>query len=137
MIRARVEELKATAAGVIMRKISSRNARMQVLQDLFDRMNNLIEARAQDPTMAAVPGGSTGLLVRDYQGKNRNVPTYRVDFALLSEQRALLRHAAEETGEWREKKEEPKVDLVAILEAGRRRANAAKDDVPPRAERVV
>jgi hypothetical protein len=94
-------------------------------------------ARAQDPTMAAVPGGSTGLLVRDYQGKNRDVPTYRVDFALLSEQRALLRHAAEETGEWRAKKEEPKVDLVAMLEAGRRRANAAKDDIPPRAERVV
>jgi hypothetical protein len=32
------------------------------LQDMFDRVRNLIDARANEPSMAHVPGGTTGPL---------------------------------------------------------------------------
>ena len=104
---ARVRELQTTiAAGVIALEISSRNARVQALQDLFDRARQVIDARAKDKTMAAVPGGATGLLFRDYKGKDADVPVYRVDTALMAEQRAIMRQAAEELGQWVENRED-------------------------------
>jgi hypothetical protein len=127
-IRARIEELRTTiTAGVIALEISNRNARVQALQDAFDRLRRIIEARANDETMAAVPGGSTGLLVCDCKGKTADVPVYRVDIALLAELRAILRQAAEELGQWVEKPQEAfSVDIVARLNEGRRRVAEAR-----------
>jgi hypothetical protein len=52
------------AEHVVRREISDRNARVQALQDRWDRMKRLILERGE--LMADVPGGgSTGLLVRD------------------------------------------------------------------------
>jgi hypothetical protein len=122
-IRARVEELKTEmAAGVIAVEISHRNARMQVQQDLVDGLLRVIEARAKDSTLATVPGGSTGLLICEYKGKNGEVPVYRVDTALVAELRALLRQAAEEQGQVvEERKQTGNIDIVARLNAGRQR----------------
>jgi hypothetical protein len=66
--------------------------------------------------------------VRDLKGKNATTPVYRTDIALMIEIRNIMRQAAEELGQWVQKQgTEMKADLVAILEAGRKRAQAAKD----------
>ena len=57
--------------------------------------------------MAEAPGGSTGLLVRQHQGALA-MPVYTVDtglLSLLSELRAIEKQAAEELGQWSEKRE--------------------------------
>jgi hypothetical protein len=63
-------QVKVTiAASTIALEISNRNARLQALQDRWDRMRKVIFVRGLE--MADVPGGgSTGLLVRDYKGKD-------------------------------------------------------------------
>ena len=48
---------------------------MQALQDAFDRVRRVIDARAKDETMAAVPGGTTGLLVRLLLPRGRSTGT--------------------------------------------------------------
>jgi hypothetical protein len=54
---------------VIALDISNRNARVQALQDGWNRMRKVIHDSALE--MADVPGGgSTGLLVREYKGKD-------------------------------------------------------------------
>jgi hypothetical protein len=87
----------------------NRNARVQALQDRWDRLRvgvaQLMAERGAD--MAEAPGGSTGLLVRQYQGALA-MPVYTVDtglLSLLSELRAIEKQAAEELGQWREKRE--------------------------------
>ena len=93
-------------------EISSRDARLQALQDRWDRLRRLIDARAVE--MADVPGGNTGLLVRDYKGKNAALPVYKVDTALLAELRAHERQAAEELGQWNEDKPVSKQVIVVM-----------------------
>ena len=56
------------AEGIIQREITNRNARVGLLQDLVDRMRRVIEERGAE--MADVPGGSSGLLVKTYKGKD-------------------------------------------------------------------
>jgi hypothetical protein len=60
-----------------------RNARIQALQDRWSTLRaaiaQLMTERAAD--MAEVPGGGTGLLVRNYQG---GAPIYKVDTGLVS-----------------------------------------------------
>jgi hypothetical protein len=123
-ICSRVMELRAeVSAATIQLEITDRNARVKALQDTLDRCRRLIEARAAD--MPDVPGGSTGLLVRDYKGKDANQPVYKADTPLLAEMRATMKQAAEELGQWVEKSEENvTVNIVERLQAGRRRALA-------------
>ena len=78
--------------------------------------------RGQDVNMQEVPGGKTGLLVREYKGHS-DLPVYKIDAALLKEIRELEKEVAIELGQWTEKKEltgaggEPLLDpLVAALE---------------------
>jgi len=78
--------------------------------------------RGQDVNIQEVPGGKTGLLVREYKGHS-DLPVYKIDAALLKEIRDLEREIAIELGQWTEKKEltgaggEPLLDpLVAALE---------------------
>ena len=80
----RVAQLLAElSAGTIALEISSRNARVQALQDRWDRMRQMIEERAASPDFAKVPGGTTGLLCRDLRCKD--TPVYKVDTGLLAE----------------------------------------------------
>jgi hypothetical protein len=127
-ICARIKELQTfIAAGVIALEISNRNARVQALQDRWDRMRKLIHERGIE--MANVKGGgSTGLLCRDYKGKDATAEVYKVDTALLAELRAHERQAAEELGQWITKSESSALNLSEIIErlnAGRRRAREA------------
>jgi hypothetical protein len=70
--------------------------------DRWEKMKAVMAARAAD--MADVPGGASGLLVRQYKqiGKVK-VEEYAVDTGLLRELRAHERQAAQELGQWMEK----------------------------------
>src|SRR5450432_4499871 len=105
-ICSRLAELQLTlAAGTIALEISSRNARVQALQDRWDRLRRVITERAAAPEFADVPGGSTGLLCVTYVGKDADRPVYRVDTAILAELRAHERQAAEELEKWKTRTE--------------------------------
>src|ERR1017187_5622963 len=54
-----------------------------------------------------VPGGTTGLLVKDYKGKDADTLVYKVDTGLLAELRNHEKQAAEELGQWSEKRKLP------------------------------
>lgn len=79
------------------------------LEDTVRRINELIEARGADMA-GEIPGGETGLLVRQYKsigtGPNaRQVTEYPVDAALLREKREYLKQIAQDAGQWSEKRE--------------------------------
>jgi hypothetical protein len=75
-------------------------------------MKKVILERAADPSFAKIPGGTTGLLVRDYKGKDANQEIYRVDVGLLQEMRFHEKQAAQELGQWSETADESKSDEV-------------------------
>lgn len=107
--KARVdEELEKIRAEVRRVGIADAMARVRRLNDRANRMSRLMEARADDPTMAEVPGGNTGLLVRTIKsvgsGDNATiVEEYSVDTGLLREMREHEKQAAQELGQWAEK----------------------------------
>ena len=110
----------ALAEGVIQREITDRNARVGLLQDLVDRIRKVIAERGAD--MADVPGGSTGLLVRDLKGKDADTPVYKFDAALVEQMNATCKQVAIEVGQWSEKSAiTATFDLAERLRAARRR----------------
>jgi hypothetical protein len=126
-VSARVAELTSElSADLVAAEISDRNARIQALQERWTRLranlDKVLEERGAEMA-GVVPGGSTGLLMCDYKGGP--TPVYRLDpgvVALLAELRAHEKQAAEELGQWVEKREETStLDTVAILNAGRQR----------------
>src|SRR5438046_1296947 len=61
----RLQELVDTAREQAKRTLlGKKEARIQILEDLYSRQRAIIDERAADPDMQAVPGGKTGLLVR-------------------------------------------------------------------------
>src|SRR5439155_9215608 len=87
---------------------------VRALQDRWDRARRLIDARARD--LADIPGGNTGLLVRDYKGRNADVAVYKADTALMAEMRAAERQAAEELGQWVPKSQPSHLNLNEMTE---------------------
>lgn len=112
----RVEDLRAAFARAVEGQgIADRRARVQKLQDMLDRMERIVAGRADD--MPLVPGGSSGLLVRQFKqvGKDSYREEYPFDAALVREMRAVLQQAAQELGQWTERRQ---VDLkVSELDA--------------------
>lgn len=108
---ARVEELlEAFRQEVRRRGIAVRERRLQVLDDTWDRLQRVIQERADDPTHANVPGWKTGLLVHNVKsvggGDNATVvDLYEIDTGLLRELREHKKQAAQELGQWTEKHE--------------------------------
>lgn len=85
--------------------IARKEARVAALNDLHDRVAQVIRERGADPAMASIPGGGTGLLVTTYkrlgQGDDaETVREYRVDVATVAEARHLQEQAARELGQW-------------------------------------
>ncbi len=100
------------AAAIEAEGIANRRNRVAALTDRWDRMQRVIEARAAD--LKEVPGGDTGLLVRQLKsigfGENNTViEEYAVDTGLLRELRAHEEQAAKELGQWVERSDQ-KVD---------------------------
>lgn len=95
-------------AGLLKRAISHRERRVARQNDTWFRLQRLIAARAADPVMADVPGGSTGLMVARQKmlGSGDNailVTEYEFDAAVAKELRDLEKQAATELGQWTEK----------------------------------
>lgn len=128
-VSARIEELKTSMAeGVVEVDIRKRTARVQILENNLNWMLGLIEARSVEH--AAHPGGDTGLLAKDYRGKNAEQEIWKVDAALVTQINATMKQAAIEEGQWSEKREMsgrvPLSEIKARLNAGRDRVAAAK-----------
>jgi uncharacterized protein YjiS (DUF1127 family) len=99
-VRDHIAELEAVALD---RGIARRTKRVDVLNDLWRRGLQVIEARAVEHQ--DVPGGDTGLLVRQVKlsATGREVAEYAADTALLKELREHSKQAAQELGQWVEK----------------------------------
>jgi hypothetical protein len=72
-------------------------------------MRRVIDERAAWADFADVPGGTTGLLVKDYKGKEADQLVYKVDTGLLGELRGHERQAAAELEQWKAGVEECEV----------------------------
>ena len=72
--------------------------------------------------MADVPGGSSGLLVKTYKGKDADTAVYRFDAALVEQMNATCKQVAIEIGQWSEKRNVTMTgDLGARILAARKR----------------
>lgn len=112
------KEVKRRGLAVLVRRVAAQN-------DRWLRLQQVIEARADDPDMEHVPGGTTGLIVKDWKtvgaGENAQImPVYSVDTGLLRELREHEKLAAQELGQWEERTvaaKEPTVIQVQMVEA--------------------
>ena len=105
----RIQISKQVIAGVVAREIADRNARLAELQTRWDQLRDqldcILEERGAE-LAEETAGGSTGLIRKDYKGKDADIPVYRIDPAVIDLYRLLLEHekrAAEECGQWGEK----------------------------------
>ncbi len=107
-------------------EVKDRNSRILQLQHKLELLDMLIAARAED--MKDLPGGATGLLCKDWKGKDANQLVLRYDSAVVQDDLAILKQVAIETGQWVEKRsEKASVDLQirARLDSARQRLQAA------------
>ncbi|SRR5579885_2187212 len=108
---ARVAEIvSATRAAVQARGIAEKQNRLAALNDRWGRLQQIIRERGGDPAMATVPGGQTGLLVRELKAMGTGadmtlVEEFHLDAALLKEAREHEKQAAIELGQWTERKD--------------------------------
>src|SRR3984893_15471388 len=78
-------------------------------------------------------GGATGMLVKDYRGKNAEQEIWKFDAALEAQIKDTLKQAAIEEGQWTEKREAKGAlginVIIERLNAGKRvaEAKAARD----------
>jgi hypothetical protein len=109
-------------AGIVSRRVADINARVQEWQDRWDETRDALDAiigergeemsglqaRAEgDEELHYVAGGSTGYIVRDYKGREANVPVYRVDSGIVQLLHVLLdigKRVAMELGQWEGKR---------------------------------
>lgn len=104
---AKVEKIRTDAAAQLAAQgVRLKQNRINRLQARLDKMDALIEARgAKMAETQEIEGGETGLLVRDYKGKDADRAVYSFDAALVREMRDHEKQAAIELGEWTEKSE--------------------------------
>jgi hypothetical protein len=116
----RIEELKRKISdGVVQLEVRQRSARVQILQNSVDGMLQVKAAHALE--YADHPGGSSGLLVKDYRGEK---VILKFDVALVSQLHATLKQVAIEEGQWTEKRDLKLVDVAgskARINRGRQR----------------
>jgi hypothetical protein len=104
-----VEEYRETVRS---RGIGLMERRVAELDDRWKRLRRVIDQRAADPAMEGVPGGDTGLMVATVARKfgkdgadGVELVKYELDAVLLRELRDHEKQAAQELGQWAEKKE--------------------------------
>jgi hypothetical protein len=104
-------------------------------QRLLAALNALSTEMAAPIEPAQVPGGKSGLLVRQLKAVGKHtVEEYSFDAALARERRALLQHMAQELGEWVEKRQmvndiTPEEAAVMTTEQLEARARGVPPDV--------
>lgn len=120
--KARVErELSRFRAEVRRLGIGTVERRVSVLNDIHTRLRQVIEARADDPRFAGVPGGSTGLMTlvavkQVGMGPDAQlISVFGLDVGLIREVREIQRQAAQELGQWQEKSDGGSADIAAAV----------------------
>jgi hypothetical protein len=104
----RVEELTAIFADRVLKfGLARRERRLTVLTDIHERILTVIDERSNDPELATIPGGRTGLLVKRQKGVRvgeglQLVQQYEVDVPLLRELRDIEEQIACELGQRRD-----------------------------------
>lgn len=107
----RVEEHRTLWREELKRRgIADRQNRVDALNDRWRRLQQVIDERGTDPTMEGVPGGKTGLLVRQQRALGSGefmqvVEEFSVDTGMLKEIREHEKQAAQELGQWTEKQD--------------------------------
>jgi hypothetical protein len=102
----KVEQLVAAQDREAMKSaIAKKSQRVAVLNELVQDLLRLKDERAADPQMAAVAGGTTGLLVRSLKmigagERAQVVAEFELDGTLLREVREYQQQAAKELGEF-------------------------------------
>ena len=110
-IRARVEGLRGeVAAATLQAAIDSRDDRIRSYSEQLRRLWLIVQERAADPEMIGVPGGRSGFLTKQIKilgsgPSQKIVPEFVVDTPLSREIRGVLQQAAQELGQWTEKRE--------------------------------
>jgi hypothetical protein len=101
----RVAEIRdATRAELLEHGIAVKALRMQQKDERWRLLQQVRQARAEDPESATIPGGKTGLVIVQFKaiGAGRDQVVYReyaVDTATLAAELALEESAAKEMGE--------------------------------------
>jgi|WetSurMetagenome_2_1015567.scaffolds.fasta_scaffold207079_2 hypothetical protein len=109
IITKRVAELtQKVSQTLIAKSISVKENRVAVLQEISDKLRQVIAERAASKEMIGIPGGTTGLLAHDQKGVGYGpastvIDVYEVDTPLLKELREYQKQAAIEMGQWVEK----------------------------------
>lgn len=93
---------KEAEESAINQGLARKAGRIRQLEELFDRALRVIIERADSETTANVPGGRTGLLVRDIKHLTE---VFKFDAALVREMRGILEDIAKEKGERSQKVE--------------------------------
>ncbi|MCX6022370.1 MAG: phBC6A51 family helix-turn-helix protein [Chloroflexi bacterium] len=115
--RERVDQhLQAWREAIKAKGIAERQNRVDAANDRHQRLQRIIDARAEDADMSGVPGGDTGLLVRQMRGIGKGddferVDEYTVDTGLLDAMLKLEKQVAQDLGQWVEKSES-KADVL-------------------------
>ena len=117
---ARIEAIaSAYAKRVLSRGIARKERRVAVLNELHEKMLQVISERASSLDLEGVPGGRTGLITKMLKGIGKGedfqvVAVYEVDTDTVKEIRALQEQVAEELGQRVERTET--VDLNKLFE---------------------
>lgn len=134
----RTEEILASLRD---KGIAEKSNRIASLNDRWEKLHQVIRERGADPSMVDIPGGTTGLVVRQLKSigvgqQNQMVEEYVVDTGTLAEMRAMELQAAKELGQLIERKDV----RVSIEEEARRLADELgidPDELIREAERIV
>lgn len=109
--QARLAEIAEVERQAIVAKgIAEKQNRIDAYNDRWRRMQQVIAERAEDIELQDVAGGKTGLIVHNVKGVGKGedfqlIDLYEVDTGLLKELREHEKQAAQELGQWTEKKD--------------------------------
>jgi Helix-turn-helix of insertion element transposase len=102
---ARVETIaSAYAKRALKHGLARKEYRLAVLNDLHQRMLQVIKERALSPDLASVPGGKTGLVTKTLKGIGKGddflvVEVYEVDTGTIAKICDVQKQVAEELGQ--------------------------------------
>lgn len=114
LFKAEIETfVESDRAAIRAEGIANKQNRLDEYNRRWLLMQAVIKARSEWDVVANVPGGNTGLIVREFRGNLIEV-NYKVDIGFLREMRELEKQAAIEVGDWTEKKELTGADGGAI-----------------------
>lgn len=83
--------------------LARKERRLRVLNELHDGILQVIDERGADQELAAIPGGKTGLVVKNLKGIGKGedfqiVETYEIDTGAIKELRAIQEQVVKELG---------------------------------------